>query len=55
MATVLRFRTRRTPTRKPADPKPEGNVVIFPGVRYERDTTSGPAGPQAKPPRRKAR
>jgi hypothetical protein len=42
------------PKRKP-DPNVTCEVVIFPGVRYERKATSGPQGPQAKPPRRRAR
>lgn len=55
MATVLRFRTRRVPPRHNTNPKTMCDVVIFPGVRYERKTKREPEGPRAKPKRRKAR
>ncbi len=44
MGSVLSFAPRNAAmSRKPTDPGTTASVVIFPGIRYERPQSGGPA------------
>jgi len=48
MGSVLSFAPRNAATsRKPIDPGATASVVIFPGIRYERPRSGGPADDMA--------
>ncbi len=51
MGTVLKFTLKRTTVRPPKGQRREGDVIIFPGVRYEHSKKANPI--KARPHRRR--